>query len=423
LESFTDPVSISDYDAFCFDPDIFSQQLAALSDTIGPNQFNTPYGPHGCKVQEAIRRRRGEISELLERKGGLVLCLLRPDDMNFTVSGSRGNLPCNKYALVNDLDSDLNSVLGKIKAGTGQSIKVLDSRGGAAQVYLQVLKGHLAFHAHFGPWTDVSSDRTVLAENSVGAPIAVEFNRAAGKVCFVPVASDVTGERLGAAVVQTLDRFFAGDLDMPEPAWAASAVVPGVTVHEPQISDLKQKLNETARQIENLEHQRQRLLDYKKLLFGYGKTMLEPVVRASFREFGLVVPEPDEYPQDWDAHLTHEDSRTAIAEVEGAEGIVDVWKYRQLLDYVDAEAQEGRMHKGILVGNGFRLHPLEAPERNTQFSDHVIRGSQRNSFCLLPTTELFKAVCAVLENPQDIELRKTICDSLFSTVGPWAFVR
>jgi hypothetical protein len=88
---------------------------------------------------------------------------------------------------------------------------------------------------------------------------------------------------------------------------------------------------------------------------------------------------------------------TAIAEIEGSVGVIDVDKYRQLLDYVEQEALDGRDHKGILVGNGFRLTTPEELERQSQFSDHALRGAKRNDFCLLATNELFKAVCAVLE--------------------------
>jgi hypothetical protein len=120
---------------------------------------------------------------------------------------------------------------------------------------------------------------------------------------------------------------------------------------------------------------------------------------------------------------THDPGRTALGEVEGSEGVIDVDKYRQLLDYVETEAQEGRDHKGILIGNGFRLLAPDAPERHNQFSEHAQRGAVRNRFCLVPTTELFKAICAVLESPRDQALRTTIRQSLLATTGPWSFVR
>jgi hypothetical protein len=93
------------------------------------------------------------------------------------------------------------------------------------------------------------------------------------------------------------------------------------------------------------------------------------------------------------------------------------------LDYVQAEVLEGRDHKGILIGNGFRLTPPEATERQSQFSNHALLGARKNQFCLLPTIELFKAVCAVLEHPEDEGLKIQIRDSILATVGVWKFAR
>jgi hypothetical protein len=115
--------------------------------------------------------------------------------------------------------------------------------------------------------------------------------------------------------------------------------------------------------------------------------------------------------------------RSALGEVEGLEGVIDVDKYRQLLDYIEAEALEGRDHEGILVGNGFTLTPPEAPQRQQQFSEHAKCGANRNGFCLLPTSELFKAVCAVLDAPSDEALKIAVRDSLMTTVGVWGFTR
>lgn len=173
-----------------------------------------------------------------------------------------------------------------------------------------------------------------------------------------------------------------------------------------------------------LKRKRADLFNCRVLLYGYGKSVLEPVVRYAFRVLDFGVPEPEEYAGEWDVEL-HEarSSVTAICEVEGSEGVIDVDKYRQLLDYVQAEALEGRDHKGILVGNGFRLTAPHATERQSQFSDHALRGAKKNGFCLLPTTELFKAMCAVLETPEDEGLKIQIRESIMNGVGVWVFAR
>jgi hypothetical protein len=135
-----------------------------------------------------------------------------------------------------------------------------------------------------------------------------------------------------------------------------------------------------------------------------------------------MVLEPKEYEGEWDVDFTDEKSgASAVAEVEGSEGAINVDKLRQLLDYVESEENEGRSRKGILVGNGYRLKPLDEAERSDQFTQMAVTRARRYGYCLLPTTELFEAVCAVLRSPEDEGLKKHIRDSILSTVGPWKF--
>jgi hypothetical protein len=262
-----------------------------------------------------------------------------------------------------------------------------------------------------------------LAINSVGHPVAAAWQFAEGMICFIPVPHGVAGDRVAAAIIQTVAAHYVRDIEINIPSWAVEIDIPGTQPYDEKLSGLRRTQERVSQEIGALEAERNRLLNYKYLLFGTGKFVLEPAVRLSFRLLGFQVPEPDEYPADWDAYLTGPDGKTAIAEIEGAEGAIDVDKYRQLLDYIDAEVQEGKNHKGILVGNGYRVQPLDSPERQRQFSEHVQRGAARQEFCLLPTTELFNATCAVLEAPGDEELKQKIRDSIMSTIGDWKFAR
>ena len=213
---------------------------------------------------------------------------------------------------------------------------------------------------------------------------------------------------------------FPGEIEAP--AWLVEMAVPGATAHDAKISELERKKQQTEAEIDQLKQKRAELLNYRVLLYGYGKSVLEPVVRCALRLLGFGVPARDEYKGEWDVELREpRSSATALGEVEGSEGIIDVDKFRQLLDYIQDEAIEGRDHKGILIGNGYRLTAPDAAERQSQFSAHAANGARRNGFCLLPTTELFKAVCAVLEEPADEGLKISVRDSILSTVGAWAF--
>jgi hypothetical protein len=262
----------------------------------------------------------------------------------------------------------------------------------------------------------------ILAVNSVGYPIAVEFAVGEGLVCFVPMPWGMNQERIGAAIVNTVSSHFGDPTELDIPAWAAEIVVPGATASDGRIEDLKTQKAVIEVEISSLENQRDGLLGYKGLLFGYGKAVLESTVRRAFSLLGFVVPEPKDYQGEWDIELHLPDStQTAIGEIEGSDGVIDLKKYRQLNDYVGDEELEGRDHKGLLIGNGYRLTGPTSPERQDQFSPHALRGVTKRGFCAIPCTELFKAICAVLEASNSSELRQRIRTSMLTTVGVWNF--
>ncbi len=241
---------------------------------------------------------------------------------------------------------------------------------------------------------------------------------------LLPVPDGATGDRVGSAIVRVVEAHYGGPREIEAPAWLVEIGVPGATAHDGAIRELEEKKGQIDAEVQRLSQKRADLLNYRVLLYGYGKSVLEPAVRSAFRLLDFGVPEPEEYNGEWDVELRDPlFSATAVGEVEGSEGIIDVDKYRQLLDYVQAEALENRDHKGILVGNGYRLTEPDAPERQNQFSDHALRGAKKNEFCLLPSTELFKAVCSVLETSDNEGLKIRIRESLLSTVGVWNFAR
>lgn len=392
LSSIQDSVSVSDFHAFVYDPAVLS--------TPGLSSLD-------------IHRRQSEIRDLLRKKGGIVICVLRPEagsDWMFDLAAP----------------TIATLVRGAVRQGTGSQFKTLPSARGVAGGYFQVLKGTLHFTAHLelSESQITQAGGTIFAVDSVGYPIAVEFLVDEGRICFLPPPNNIPADRMGAAVVKVITTHFNKTAQIDAPAWAGEITVPGANIHDERIVELTQRTEELAAQITSLKEDREKLLSHVRLLFGYGTAVLEPVVRSVFRLLGFAVPEPEEYEGEWDVELRDAHSgRTALGEVEGSEGVIDVDKYRQLLDYVEAEAQDGRDHKGILIGNGFRLLAPDAPERQNQFSEHARRGAARNHFCLVPTTELFKTVCAVLESPEDEALKKTIRESLLATTGLWNFVR
>jgi hypothetical protein len=401
LPNLNERISLSDFDALVLNPTALSSGL----------------------TQANRLRRQNELRDLILRKGGIVVCMLRPNDQ--IIYGDTGQNGGSIYSIFNSTMSQ-GLMESYVQRGFGSQIKIVPNAKGASGGYFRVLQGTLSFSAYLN--TDAESlakiNGTVFAFDSVPNPIAVEFAVGPGRICFVPAPEGATGDRVGSAIVRVVEAHFGGPAEIDSPSWLAEIAVPGATAHDTIIVTLEQKKEQIESEISKLKQNRSELLNYRTLLHGYGKSVLEPVVRSALRLFGFGVPEPDEYNGEWDVELHSESLSTfAIGEVEGSEGFIDVDKYRQLLDYIQAETLEGRDHKGILIGNGFRLAAPEAPERLSQFSDHALRGARKNGFCLLPTSELFKAVCAVLENPADEGLKIRIRDSIISATNVWAFAR
>jgi len=402
LGSFEDPIAISDYDVFVCDP-------ATLSRT-------QPLRP-------TFERRQRELRDLVTRKDGIVIFLLRRDRtmtlMNFGA--------VNVYTL---LDSTYPPAVGllvsSLRDGEASRWGLVPDAKGAMGGYFRVLQDKLHIQTFLESEANfiAGAGGSVFAKNSVGYPIAVEFTVGTGRLCFIPGPRDVSGERVGAAIARIVDSHFGGPAEIDAPAWAAEIVVPGASTNDVRISELEESRARIDREITVLGDQRSELTNYRQLLFGYGKPILEPAVRKALRLIGFEVPEPEEFNGEWDVELRDPTSgKTGIGEIEGSEGPIDVDKFRQLLNYFQSEVLEGRTPKAILIGNGYRTTEPNAAERQQQFTEHVLRGATQFGFCLLPTAALFRALCAVLEAPQDTALKIEIRDSILSTVGVWSFAR
>jgi hypothetical protein len=398
---FEDRRSLTDFDAFLIDP----------------------YELRAPIMRRDFERRQIEIRDLINRKSGIVVCVMRPE--RHVAVADLGNVSCHDV-LDRSAPSSVNFIKTRMRAGEGTQWKLNPSGRGVLDAYFGVLREKL----HFGTYLEVSDSEVqaatgkVCAVNSVGYPLCIEFAVGPGRLCFVPKPmNDVPTDRFGAAIVRVIEAHFGGPTDIEVPEWVRSVSVPGSDANDCEIANLQIKKDEIESKICELEQERLELLNHRSLLFGYGRTVLEPVVRKSFQGFGFAVSE--EWVGDWDFELEEPVTlRTAIGEVEGSDGPINIDKYRQLLDYFQAEVLEGRSHKGILVGNGYRTKELDAAERQNQFTEHALRGAVQNGFCLLPTTELFKAVCAVLEaSAKEKEgLKSKIRESILSKAGVWTFV-
>jgi hypothetical protein len=397
IQNLQDRLSISDVDAFVFD---------ALSLGFG----QTP--------PDAFQRRAAEISALLTKKDGVVVATLRP---NIQLAGNQFQSSARLILTSNDPARLLLET--HVGVGHGTQLRLSASARGPAAEFLRALKSTLQFDAFLTrPEPDIKSiGGIVLAINSTEDVIGVEFRVGGGRVCLLPT-STAPPEQIGAALYNLVREHYGGPDDLSPPDWASGIAVPGSEKFAIDIAKLESTRDEVLRHISDLRRERDALESFKGLLYGTGKRVLEPIVRGAFRTLGFDVPDPERYTGEWDLELTEPSSgKTGLAEVEGSEGQVDVRKQRQLLSYIQEEILEARQHKGLLIGNGFRLLSPTAPERSDQFTEHASRGCIANGYAMVPCTELFAAVIGVLSESEPELLKAKVRQSLMAAVGLWKF--
>lgn len=394
--------SWSDYDAVVLDMERVSSYVErvvrgkyATHDSTGMPIVNSTESHRAGNVSltQLIDRRTRELNDLLG-SGGTIICFIYPP-VNHSGVGTHQTWPIYSWLpgpIPNMYDS------GNLREGHGPAEGAVQ-RHAFAQ-FFAAFAGQLRYRAGFDASVARYPDRfTPICRTRSGLIVAAEGKvpNLPGKLIFLPTIepwdeSETPTKAAGVlrdCVLRLLDN--PPDEDLPE--WVADVELPKLADLEKDIRSEEEKLGQARLRVDEARATAEEVARFKALLWSTGKFQLEPIVRQAFRALGFRVEEGDR-----DVVLFEGDVKLAIAEVEGTLGQVDVDKFRQLLDYVQDELQESSQQvKGILVGNG---HRLDAPDlRGDQFTDHCRRGAETQGYCLLPTTELLKAVCAVLADP------------------------
>lgn len=373
--------SFSDYDAVIIDPrDIPDFSWEERS------QFDFLYN------------KKEELESLLKITKGIVVCILRTGGNNLGL--------INRYSW---LPVDFPVISRK-----GKETKLVNKHHPFNQ-YLNAFKDSLYFEAVLLP----SSRKFMpIATNKVGEFIAVEDSFGEGKLIFLPPTNNPDPKKVGGVLIDCIRGSLEWSAPSWKPDWLSAYSLPGEAEITTAINELDDKISEIEKSKKEFEAEHDRRGMLKSLLYEQGKYGLEPAVREAFRVLGFNVLNPEDYDEEYDI-LSREGDLTVIGEIEGSENLIDIGKYRQLLDYVDREeTSNDQKVKGILVGNG--LIKKKPEDRGEQFTEPVIRGCKARGFCRITTYELYRTVDAVLSGAiqnEDAKRELLNCDDEFKLSG------
>ena len=234
---------------------------------------------------------------------------------------------------------------------------------------------------------------------------------------WTPAAAQFAARMVDAVVGLDKALHSAGEIT-PEPPWATS---PDYAL--PQEIRLNQELLIAEEAIEKARKAKEAILENLKaarrlrnLLYEKGKP-LENAIIDGLTVMGFRAEPFKDSNSEFDVVFESDEGRL-IGEAEGKDSkAINVDKLRQLAMNIHEDLQREEVTKpakGVLFGNGFRLSPLN--ERDTQFTDKCISAAQSSSTALMTTTELFRAVHALLTNPNE-DYAKSCRNAILAGVG------
>jgi hypothetical protein len=312
-----------------------------------------------------IEQKRFEAEHLLA-KGGIIVCLLQPlVAIKFMelYADSYGWIPVNRFGSV----VTSNEGMRITKVAQSPFDDYLDVKGTIWRAFLN--KSALIAYE-------------TLANNDAGFAVAARLRSSKGRIYFLPF--NLNKEEALPILLRCLERAWKSEVERPQPEWLKTVAVPNEVEITKQIVEVGVKIRELADTGEKLSLLLAKKLELKKLLYEQGPS-LEEAVKVAFEELGFSLQ------KEGDKDLVFRSpAERVIFEVTGSDGTIGLGKLRQLFDFISKEKQPGTAVKGILVGN--QEVDVSPAKRGVAFTQHVIDRANEMGVCLLPTTELFRAL-------------------------------
>lgn len=388
--------SLFDYDIVIADVD--SALLPELIDKIPIDEYVALEEKPGKRFQRAIEKLSNEVTRMME-KGGVLICLMKPRrGISYGYASAKGwrTKYINNYNWIPIKHLDWH-----ITSGSGRRIRISDTSSPFTD-YLKMPQTHWTAYMIDTERLDVQNEKIAL--NDAGEPIAMQLLIAKGSIIFLPASEHAN---IGDILLTCAVRSFKKTTERPPPPWLDHIMVPDEDADRALLDELSKRVDELQTKYSEAISSFEEKTQIKKLLYEKDEPLRE-TVGAAFRELGFTVTTKDD--KDW---VASSDTGEAILEVTGSDGSIDIWKLRQLLDYlIDDYKETGVEKKAILVGNHFVNNP--PGDRGEPFTEKVVGSSDVHSMCLLTTSKLYEIIYLLREGKIEAD---DIRRKLIETVG------
>lgn len=412
LVNFDSAISLTDFDIVIIDPVHVGGSFPKFS--TGADNRRNIRDKDAHILLDLMTRRKSEISALVNN-GRMIVSFLAPL-FDVVVSSPRlDKRILDNYSWISG--EALRLFTHRIVDGLGTNLRCVNNKHLFSPYYFALQK-ELIFSAYVNDLTDNFKYGEPFIVNSANQIAGFTCKVSNGLMVFLPyfnMVEEENAKKFIGVLLQIAKKYFGTNIVTPPPAWTKSFAVPGV-------KEIQRKIDDIGKEIENLslmkkekERGRDDLENYKFLLYEQGHVLESKVVDA-FKLLGFNAETIPTENTDFDVVLQSEEGR-AIAEVEGKDdSAVHKDKIDQLLSAINQDA-EGKdvFAKGVLVGNHFRLKPVN--ERGQPFTETVIRLAKQYRYALITTDELFAAAVYFLENPEDETMKKACRMAIFETDG------
>ena len=366
--------------------------------------------PKSDEIRKILKLRKNETTTLLEN-GKVIVCFIHPIELiNAEIGNSRDYETFTNYDF---LPIDVEFFIRHLACGAGNSNSIKLISNNLFSPFFSAFKNELEYKAYLD--VNITSQDQLFLVNHSNKPVGFLLNVHNGIIAFLPTITNKNSKKIISVLTSIAKKHLKHKTKTPTPSWVNDYHLKGESELQNKIYELQNKIQKVELERNLLIEELDSITSFKALLYEQGSE-LEEIVIKSFKLFGFNAENLKKDDIEHDIVFESEEGR-GIAEIEGKDNdAINVSKFDQLNRAVDEEFYStGNYPQGILIGNHFRLtNPVQ---RKEPFTDKVMIIAKKKSFGLLTTSEIFKAVQKVIENPENEELRKKIRTQILNSEG------